>query len=326
MSDDALEPYPQDRPRAATVRSQLMLEVASDMVSRAEFEPKQGRVKLRRPGNPDWEIDLFASDGLSAIDELVARTTDIAILNPACLAAKALGGFPPFESPAPLRAIATIPSHDQLGVAVSRRVGASSLPELMGMGGLRYSLRGGRRDHSIHMLVDDLLATLGSSLADLGNQGNRIGYDEGIPHQPPRVEAILAGEVDVVIDEGIYNWVDLASQAGFEFLPIPEALLADLEGLGYRRDTIRADRYETLANDIATVGFSGFLILTHAAVDDELVARFCESMYARRDRIRWQGGDKLPFARMLGDTVDAPLPIPFHPGAERQWRSLGLLD
>ena len=38
------------------------------------------------------------------------------------------------------------------------------------------------------------------------------------------------------------------------------------------------------------------------------------------------GLEPLPLARMVKDAPDAPLEVPFHPAAERVWRSLGYLS
>lgn len=38
-----------------------------------------------------------------------------------------------------------------------------------------------------------------------------------------------------------------------------------------------------------------------------------------------QGGPTLPLEDMVTDTIDAPIPIPFHPAAEATWRRHGLL-
>jgi len=67
------------------------------------------------------------------------------------------------------------------------------------------------------------------------------------------------------------------------------------------------------------------MIYTHARVPDAVITAFCEALLRRRDRIPWQGGASLPVERMVIDARDAPIPIPFHPAAERFWRETGLL-
>lgn len=321
-----LEPYPADRPRAATIRSRVMLEVASELVGTADWGPNQARITLRRQGATDWEATLFGSDSPAVIPEVASGSVAVAIVNPATALGPALRGVPPFPGPQEVRSIATIPSHDQLGVIVRPGGGIETLDDLAtGHRPVRISLRGNRPDHAIHLVVDHLLAAIGTSRQALIAAGDTISYDDGIPHQGERAEHIATGVVDVVIDEGIYNWVDLAVDAGYRFLPVPEAVLGVLEGQGYRRSEITRERFPVLAGDVPTVDFSGFGIYTAAAAPADLVTAFCRALIARRDRIPWQGGPALPLERMVRDTVDAPLGAPLHPAAAAVWHDAGLL-
>lgn len=329
MSDGTPSPrYPEDRPRAATIRSRLMLEVASEMVGRDDFDPKQVRIGFRRQGASGWETAFFGSDAIGAAFEVAAGATDFAIVNPASVITRCLRGAPPFREPVPVRAIATIPSYDQFGVAIRARAwGSTSLDELIAAHRpARVSLRGARPDHSIHLFVEDVLRALGASLDDFVAWGGEVIYEKGIPHQEPRWSSIRNGAVDLVIDEGIYNWVDEVVGAGFEMSSIPDQALTLLETWGYRRSTISASEYQSMPEDVTTLDFSGFLVYTREDVPDDLVTAFCESLEARRHRIPWQGGESLPLERMVIDAADAPIPIPFHPAAERFWVARGYLS
>lgn len=318
--------YPETRPRAATVRSRLMLEVASELVGESGFDPKQVKIQFRDQGTDSWILQAFGSDALSAVPEVAAGGTQFAILNPASLATKALLGSDPFDEPIPLRAIATIPSHDQLGVAVATDLGVVSLEELAQEDKpLVFSLRGARPDHSIHHYVADLFDALALNNDVLDARGTRLEYHEGIPHQGERREMMATRGVDVIIDEGIYNWVDLAIDSGYRFLSFSDGLMGDMERRGYRSAVISSRDYAKLDHDVRTLDFSGFLIYTHADVSDDLVERFCRALVARRERIPWQGGPTLPLEQMVVGAVDAPLPIPFHPAAEAVWREVGVL-
>ncbi len=321
-----IEPYPIDRPRAATIRSRLMLEVASELVDTDDWMPKQARIQFRSQGATEWAVTVFGSDAPSVIREVEARNTDIAILNPATAAGPAVLGADPFSMPIPLRAIATIPSYDQLGLVVSRRSGIESFDDFRRpRAPLRISLRGDRPDHSVHMVLDHVLAAAGTSREELARAGDVISYDSGLPHGSTRAAAMANGEIDALIDEGVYNWAEQAVADGFRFLSLPEDVLQHLESLGYRRALIERERYPGLHEDVATVDFSGFMIYTHAHADDFLIESVCRALVLRRDRIPWQGGPSLPIERMVSDTADAPIPIPFHPAAERFWREHGFI-
>ncbi|TDE00661.1 hypothetical protein [Jiangella asiatica] len=326
MTDRAEPPrYPQRRPRAASVRSRLMLEVASELVGTRSWPHQQVRVDMRAPGAADWATSLFASDGVDAVEAVLSGASLVAIINPATAVQPALlrlDGTTGDE----LAAIATVPSYDQLGLAVPRALGLGTLDDLVAAApALRLSLRGNRPNHLVHLVLDDTLRAGGASVADLESWGGTVRYDNGLPHASVRAGLLRGGAVDAVFDEGVYNWVELATDAGLSFLDVPDDAMARLTVLGYRRGWLRRQRYPALAADVATVDFSGFLIFTRADAAGGAVGGFCEALVAARDRIAWQGGSTLPLERMCADAVDAPLPIPFHPAAEAVWRRHGLL-
>ncbi|MET7397989.1 hypothetical protein ABZS66_31315 [Dactylosporangium sp. NPDC005572] len=317
---ESLEPeppaLPPDRPRAPTVRSRLMLEVAAELVGRGDWAAKQALVTLRRQGADGWDVALFGSDSPAAVDEVLAGRVQFAIVNPACAVPRG----------APLAAIATVPSYDQLAFAVSARFGVSSLAEVRDRRlPLRVSLRA-QRDHAVHRVVADTLAAAGFSLADLEAWGGQLVYAEGLPHHPDRWAAVAGGAVDAVFDEGVYNWVEPAVAAGMAVLDVGPAELAALEAAGYRRAVLRRSRFPALPRDVATVDFSGFLIYTRADTPEHLVRAFCEALHDRRDTIAWQGGPSLPLERMCGGALDAPVPIPLHPAARSVWLERGMID
>lgn len=317
--------YPDDRPRAATIRSRVMLEVASELVGSNAWAFKQSRIDLRSQGSESWQVSLFGSDGVDGVEAVVNRRADFAILNPAAAlfrAHESLGG----TDLVALSPIATIPSYDQLGFAVSEEYGVATLEELVVVKPpIQVSLRSERPNHAVHMVIGDVLRAAGTSLREIQTWGGAVRYDRGIPHESPRVDAILDGSVSAVFDEGIYNWVDIASGAGLRFLSIGDETLAKVREMGYRAGIIARDRYRTLDADIPTVDFSGFCIFTRSDLPDDVVEAFCEALVARQHSIPWQGGSSLPLAQMCIDAIDAPIPLPLHPAAEAFWRRCGYL-
>jgi hypothetical protein len=317
--------YPADRPRAATVRSRLMLEVASELVGTHDWPHKQVRIDLREQGATSWPVTLFASDGRDAVREVLAGRAQFAIINPATAIVPALRREPgaPLDA---LAAIATIPSYDQLGLAVTGAASVRDLAELAeAKPALTVSLRGGRPNHLVHLVIDDVLAAAGLSLADIESWGGTVRYDEGLPHSPGRAKAMRSGAIDAMFDEGVYNWVEAAASAGMRFLAITGDTRSRLDALGYRAGTMTKARHPALDNDVPTVDFSGWLIFTRRDSPDPVVAGFCEALAAARERIAWQGGPALPLERMCNDTLDAPAPLPFHPAARASWERHGLL-
>jgi TRAP-type uncharacterized transport system substrate-binding protein len=124
----------------------------------------------------------------------------------------------------------------------------------------------------------------------------------------------------------VRGWVNSAAEAGMRVLPLDEAILTRLEGLGLRRALIPTARYPRLPNDVPTLDFSGFAVYTHADVPDAVVTSVCAALEARKDRIGWQEPGPLPLDWMCRDTPDGPLVIPLHPAAARFWRERGYLS
>jgi hypothetical protein len=302
-----------------------MLEVASALVAQGAWEPKQARIDLRRQGSSEWELRLFASDGLDGVAEVADGTAQFAILNPATAVNRAWE-VATGTTEVLLRAIATIPSHDQLGIAVRGDLDLEFVEEIpRRQPPIKLSLRGKRPNHGVHLVLADVLAAVGMKLSDITAWGGEVLYDEGHAFGTVRAKAMEDGTIDAIADEGIYNWVELAVAGGMKFLALEDATFDRLEQIGYRRSKLKKSRYGVLESDVPVLDFSGFLIYTHAGVADDLVMAFCEAMVANHERIPWQGGPSLPLERMCSDAVDAPLPIPFHPAAARHWQGLGLL-
>lgn len=316
--------YPELRARAATIRSKVMLEIASTLVETPGWEHQQARIDLRRQGASEWSVSLFGSDGSDALDDVLSGRVQVAIMNPATaiVAAARRCGASEHE----LAAIATIPSYDQLALAVRSELGFSTLAQLVDeQPPLRLSLRGARPNHMVHPVLADVLAAAGVTLEDLERWGGVVTHDEGLPHTHDRLDALRDARIDALFDEGAYNWVEPAARAGATFLHVDDDTARTLAQTGYRTGYLTAKRYPALGMDVRTVDFSGFLLYTRADTAHDVVTAVCESMAAARARIPWQGGPTLPLERMVTDRPDAPIPLPLHPAAAAVWTRLGLL-
>jgi NMT1-like family len=308
-----------------TIRSHLVLEVASELVDRPEWPYRQARIVLREQGGETWPVSLFGSDSPAAIDQVARGELQVAIINPAAPLALAVRGKGPFESPIPLRAITVIPSPDQLAFAVTERTGLRSLRDIRERQfPLRISIRG-QMDHSLHLVVKEVLSAVGFSLDDVVSWGGQVRYDPGLPNSPTRLGAVQRDEADMIIDEAVRSWVNAAAESDMRILPFDEPLLEQLEELGFRRAMISKARYK-LKEDVPTLDFSGFPVYTHVNVPDNIVTSICSALEARKAKIPWQEEGPLPLDRMCRDTPEGPLNIPLHPAAERFWRDRGYLS
>lgn len=312
-------------PWAEQVRAIALLEMASEMVSDRAWRqpPNQVRLQMRKQGVADpWDYALFASDTLSAIDEVARGDVLLAIINPAAALSLAVRGTGPFLEPLPLRVITTIPTLDQFGFAVAERTGITSLAEIRER---RYPLKVSMRDQADHaswMLVNEVLGALGFSLQDIVSWGGEVVRRTSLRIDP---KAVQRGDYDAFFEEAVRVWIGWAANAGMRLLPLESAASERLESIGWRCTTLSRDEYPQLAADVLTPDFSGWPIVSRADTPDDLVRWVCTSLEARKDRIPHERGWALPLERMCKEGPDTPLVAPLHPAAETFWRERGYL-
>ncbi len=313
--------------RAATIRSRLMLEVASELVGDRDGWPqKQAMISLREQGDEDWGITLFASDAPGSVDAVMSGRSQVGIVNPGAVLAMAHRGTGPYPEALPLRTITVLPQFDQLGFAVAERTGLKTLRDLAERRyPLKVSLRG-QRDHSVHMITNVALNAIGVSLDDIVAWGGEVRYDPGLPYTDARIGAARRGEIDAIFDEAMPSFAPKALDIGMRFLGVDEEHLRQLEEMGLRRVAITREEFKALPEDIWSVDFSGWPVFAREDLDEGIIAKFCAALEARKDRIPHYGTPgPLPLRDMCTDTRDAPMMVPLHPAAERYWRQQGYL-
>ena len=308
-----------------TTRSRLMLEVASQLVNRKDFPYLQARVSLREQGAGEWPMTLFASDSPVTVQEVADGQVQFAIINPSMMLKLAALGSAPFKAAIPLRVIAVLPSLDSMLFAVNQETGLKSFGDIRARKfPLRVSLRA-QPDHSLHAIVNHVLAVAGFSLDDIVSWGGEVRYDAGMAYGPNRIGAMQRGEIDAIFDEGASAWGNMALELGMNFLSLDEEMLKKLESVGLRRGLIQQKYFPKLASDVPTLDFSGWPIYTHRDTPDAMVADFCRALEESKERIPWAQQAPLPLAQMVRDTPDGHLEVPLHPAAERFWRQCGYL-
>ncbi len=309
-----------------TTRSRLMLEVASQLVSRKDFPYLQARTSLREQGADEWPLTLFASDSPATIDEVAAGKVQFAIINPSMILKLAALGSAPFKEPIPLRVIAVLPALDQMVFAVKRETGLISFSDIRARKfPLRVSLRA-QPDHSLHLIVDHVLKAAGFSLDDIVSWGGKVRYDAGMAYGANRIGAMQRGDIDAIFDEGASAWGNMALELGMTFLALDESILQRLETVGLRRGLIEKKSFPHLSADVPTLDFSGWPIYTHRDTTDAFVADFCRALEESKECIPWAQEGPLPLAQMVRDTPEGHLEVPLHTAAERYWRERGYLS
>lgn len=325
MSEEAILKPTRLRTHPHTTRSRLMLEVASQLVNRKDFPYLQARVDLREQGAGEWPMTLFASDSPATVQEVADGRVQFAIINPSMMLKLAALGSAPFKEAIPLRVIAVLPSLDSMLFAVKQETGLKSFGDIRECKfPLRVSLRA-QTDHSLHVIVNHVLAVAGFSLDDIVSWGGEVRYDAGMAYGPNRIGAMQRGEIDAIFDEGAGAWGNMALELGMNFLSLDESMLARLESLGLRRGLIQQKYFPKLAADVPTLDFSGWPIYTHRDTPDGMVTDFCRALDESKERIPWAQDAPLPLAQMVRDTPEGHLEIPLHPAAEHFWRERGYL-
>ena len=312
------------------IRAKLMLETASLMMSEMDWPYKQVTVTLRSQGDEQGIFRMFGANHPDSIRQVFERQLDVSIMNPSAILSMAHRGIGLFTEPMQVALIAVIPHDDQLGFAVSRASGLTSLDDIREKRfPLRLSVRGSL-DLSTTRLVELVLKTHGFSYQDLIDWGGSVSYDQPMPNDDARMGRAARGEFDAIFDEGMLIWANLVPGAGMRFLDLSEERLSALEGQGFRRGTIAQSAFDQLPSDVTTLDYSGWPVYTRIDTPALFVRKFCEGLVARRGSLPWHVGPvqqaDLPLARMVVDSPETPLDVPLHPAAREIWTKLGYLQ
>ena len=318
-----------------SIRAMLMLTAANFMMADEQWPYREATIQLQSQGDELGVFRLFGANHPDSIRQVFERKLDISIMNPSLILSMAHRGVGLFTEPMQVALIAVMPHDDQLGFAVSKASGLTSLDDIRER---RYPLRlcvRGSLDQSTTELVQQVLKVHGFSYRDIVEWGGSVSYDQqmppvSFPDHPSRLELAARGEYDAIFEEGVFIWANAIEDAGLRFLDISPERVPELQRLGFKPAKIEKARYDRLPVDNATLDFSGWPIYTRIDASDLLVRKFCEALVAKKDSIPWQTGpveqDDLPLERMVVDSPETPLlDIPFHPAAEEFWTQMGYL-
>lgn len=329
-------------------RSKGLLEIAA-----ALYDTSLSR-QSRRSGTPAPQIDSRLGTRLSLrIDAKKARTDDsvgisfgvdgfrdnilqvarkelsLLWINPNVPLAQAYKGCPPFSKPLPLRAVAVFPSWDAVVIAVHESTGIRSIEEIRER---RYPLRVSTRDtiappfdeDTTMFAVSTILAAAGFSLDDIRRWGGSI-HSVTRPSHPDRSDAISKGTVDAIFDEGILSWGQFALEHGFRILPIEGSVRERMKVAGYDIGTLTQSRLPGLLAPVPAIDFSGWPMIVHAEMPEDLAYALCEAIEGRKLLIPTDNYRPLDLAQLCSITEETPRGAPLHPGAERFYRERGYL-
>ncbi len=246
---------------------------------------------------------------------------EMAMVNPSSFLTQAYRGTGLFKEPLPVRVLANYPSWDRFVYVIHARTGLTSLAEIKEK---RYPLRLSIREdptHSTRVLLDQTLAIYGFTLADLQSWGGSLQLNGG-PGDKRRLEALRAGTIDAIFDEGLVLWFDEALAAGMQPISLEEAAFKKLAAIGWRRVVIPAGRYPHLKSAYPCLDYSAWPLYTRASLPDEDAYKVCEAIHAREKEIFWE--DSYTGIGQLGQETEAsPIDVPLHSGAAKWYQEHG---
>jgi TRAP-type uncharacterized transport system substrate-binding protein len=176
----------------------------------------------------------------------------------------------------------------------------------------------------VDFAIKFLLKAHGISRRHFIQWGGRV--DEVVrPSNPQRREGIVSGRLDMVIDEGMDSWGDVAVQHGMKFLSYSEPVLRQLEKYGFQRARLDHGRVAGIDAPTTVVDFSGWPIVVHKKFPEELAYHIASVLDKIRQEIPYDAAETPSMTQLCTNTEAGPLDFPLHPGAAKYYREKGYL-
>jgi TRAP-type uncharacterized transport system substrate-binding protein len=97
-----------------------------------------------------------------------------------------------------------------------------------------------------------------------------------------------------------------------------------MTALGYRRTDMSRCGFRKKIN-VQTVDFSGWPMIVHADMPNDVAYALCESIASRKNFIPTDNYKPLNLRQLCADDDEAPFDAPLHPGARRFYRERGFI-
>ena len=266
--------------------------------------------------------------GVRAPIEVGTRRVDLAYVNPAALVTMAYRGKGYYKQRMALRILGCFPSWDRIALVVDKELQVKSLHDIAQRKiPLRVSTRMSGVNNGTYFTISTILCLYGLSFEKIKRWGGKV-QECGQPFTPERLKAIAKHSINAVFDEGISTpggWLDQALDNGYEIIPIELAIVKELEGLGYTRSVLPKSRYPQLTQDTLTIDYSGWALVTHKWLPNDVAYAAIETIDQRQNVIPVDDDRPLNMMNLCHSTEKCPLQIPLHPGAEKYYREKGYL-
>ena len=272
----------------------------------------------------------FAADGFRELLAVSRGKLSLGWINPSVAATMAFRGKGLFSKRQPIRIIAVFPSYDVMAFAVHESTGITSLEQIRKeRAPLRLSTgsvsKAWLASSPTMFTVSAVMKAAGFTFANLRQWGGKI-QSVTRPSHPDRRAALEQGAINAVFDEGIKSWGQSAIDGGFRYLPIEGGILKKLAAIGYRPSVLPKSRFPALPADVPTVDFSGWPMVVHADMPEDVAYALCEAIDARKALMPTDNFKPLDMTQLCANDDEAPCDVPLHPGAKRFYQDKGYLE
>jgi TRAP transporter TAXI family solute receptor len=308
---------------AAGLFTKCSSELASQLsVSLTSGKSDSHRIPLRIGINGD------VMGGMRAPIEIGKRRVDIAYVNPSAIVAMAFRGKGYYKQKMQLRVLASFPSWDRIAMVVSKDLGVKSLHDIARKKiPLRVSTRLSGVNNSTYYTISTILALYGLSFDKIKRWGGKV-QECARPFAAERLQSIAHRSLDAIFDEGISTvggWLDQALENGYEVLSLDPDRVKKLEQMGYTRAILPRSRYRQFRDDVLSIDFSGWSLVTHRWLPNNLAYAAVETIDERQSAIPVDDDKPLDMRMLCRSSEKCPLQISLHPGAAKYYKEKGYL-
>lgn len=139
------------------------------------------------------------------------------------------------------------------------------------------------------------------------------------------VELMKNRQLDATLQSaglGVASIRDLATSINIVVVPVSAEVVENVGDAAYQVATIPANTYEGQSTDIPTAAIPNFLI-THSNVPEEVAYQMAKTLYENIDSLR---STHNAVKDMDVKNATKGMPVPLHPGAERYYKEVGVID
>ena len=266
--------------------------------------------------------------GMRAPIEVGTRRVDIAYVNPSAMVTMAYRGKGYYKQKMELRVLASFPSWDRIAIVVAKELGVKSLHDVVRRKiPLRVSTRLSGVNNGTYYTVSTIMSLYGLSFEKIKRWGGKV-QECARPFAPERLRSIAQRSINAVFDEGISTvggWLDQALENGYEVLSLEPDIVKHLERMGYTKAVLPKSRYRQFEDDVSSIDFSGWSLVTHRWLPNSIAYSAVETIDERQNVIPVDDDKPLDMRNLCRSTEKCPLQIPLHPGAEKYYKEKGYL-